>query len=277
MPLMMMLGLGGLLAAQQNYSSSASHCDEKRKVAIYGGAFDPITNSHMTAVAEIIHSGHADEVWIVPSGPRPDKPGLKTPAIERYCMCQIAVNSQFSPGFPVKVSGQDIEKEEAAATYDMLCELRDKNPDCEFSFVIGSDWLQPNTDISKWDSMNPAWKPGCDASIPKKIVTGHKMLAEFDFLVIYRPGNDVVKSKEDPTGLRKFGPRLRWMEMPHEFTFVEGNLSSTEIRRRIKKSYEVYEQQFHGRVSSSAVLRPIDGLVPLGVMGFIYRTNLYRI
>mmetsp|Transcript_153952 Transcript_153952/g.271851 ORF Transcript_153952/g.271851 Transcript_153952/m.271851 type:complete len:258 (+) Transcript_153952:61-834(+) len=239
----------------------------KKKVALYGGAFDPITNSHMTVVSEIVHSHQADEVWLVPCGPRPDKPNLKTPAVERYCMCQIAVNSQFSPGFPVQVSNIDITKEEAAHTYDMLRELQEKNPDCDFSFVIGSDWLQPGTDISQWESKNPEWKPG-DTSVPKKIITGHKMLQEFAFLVIQRPGYDVPPTEGDPTGLKKFGPRMEWMQMPAGFTFIEGNLSSTEVRKRIKKSYEETK-------STNLTMRSVDGLIPLGVLGFIYRSGLY--
>merc|ERR1719343_458085 len=51
---------------------------ERIKVAVYGGAFDPITNSHLTCAAQIVHSQCADEVWLVPCGPRPDKPGLTT-------------------------------------------------------------------------------------------------------------------------------------------------------------------------------------------------------
>lgn len=41
-------------------------------------------------------------VWLVPCGPRRDKPNL-TAAMDRYCMCETAVNTAFSPGFPVKV------------------------------------------------------------------------------------------------------------------------------------------------------------------------------
>lgn len=243
----------------------------RRKVAIYGGAFDPVTNSHMTVAAEIIHSGKADEVWLVPSGPRPDKPKL-TKAAERYCMAQVAVNSSFSPGFPVKVSNQDVEKTQAAYTYDMLVEMRERNPDCDFAFVIGSDWLQPGTDLSKWDSVNPAWKPGASDTVPRTIITGHKMLDEFDFLITYRPGYEVTKSEADPTGLKQFGPRMFWLDMPHNFTFIEGNLSSSEIRKRIKKSYEVYAE----KEDDVRKMRPVDGLLPMPVIGYIYRSGLYK-
>lgn len=260
---------GGAYGASWTLQCEQPECG-RRKVAIYGGAFDPITNSHMTVAAEIIHSGHADEVWIVPSGPRPDKPHL-TKAVERYCMAQVAVNSIFSPGFPVKVSNQDVEKTQAAYTYDMLRELRDRNPDCDFAFVIGSDWLQEGTDISKWESVNPAWKSGDPTTVPRTYVTGHKMLEEFKFLVTFRPGYEVKKSEADPTGLKKFGPRMFWLSMPHNFTFIEGNLSSSEIRKRITKSYEVYAEGG----DDVRRMRPVDGLLPMGVMGYIYRSGLY--
>ncbi|CAK9035624.1 Probable nicotinate-nucleotide adenylyltransferase (Deamido-NAD(+) diphosphorylase) (Deamido-NAD(+) pyrophosphorylase) (Nicotinate mononucleotide adenylyltransferase) (NaMN adenylyltransferase) [Durusdinium trenchii] len=143
-----------------------------KRVAIYGGAFDPPTNSHMTCASEIVHSGCADEVWLVPCGPRPDKPKLKTPALDRYCMCQIAVNTVFSPDFPIKVSDIDTRREMAAFTYDLLCSLRDQHPGVHFAFVIGSDWLQPGTNIAEWTSLNHAWKPGMPES-EKFIVTGN--------------------------------------------------------------------------------------------------------
>jgi len=245
-------------------------CDERdrrKRVAIYGGAFDPITNSHLTCAAEIIHSECVDELWIVPCGPRPDKPNLKTLAIDRLCMCHIGVNTGFSPLFPVKVSTVDCFKTEAAFTYDTLCDLRGLHPDVDFSFVIGSDWLRPGTNFLEWESMNPDWKPE-DPKSPKTIVTGHKLLAEFDFLVVKRPGFEVEATDEDPSGLRKFGPRLRFLEMPNHMDFVEGNLSSTQIRQRANVGWRTHKH-------SKSWLQEIDGLVPSAVLSYILREKLY--
>jgi hypothetical protein len=50
-----------------------------KRVAIYGGAFNPITNGHLQLATEIVHSGIVDEVWICPCGPRPDKPNVLPP------------------------------------------------------------------------------------------------------------------------------------------------------------------------------------------------------
>mmetsp|Transcript_48751 Transcript_48751/g.98262 ORF Transcript_48751/g.98262 Transcript_48751/m.98262 type:complete len:246 (+) Transcript_48751:65-802(+) len=237
----------------------------RRRVAIYGGAFDPPTNAHMTSAAEIVHSACAEEVWLVPCGPRPDKPKLKTPPIDRYCMCQIAVNTAFTPDFPVKVSDIECFSETAFFTYDLLCTLRQRHPDVDFVFVIGSDWLMPTTNISSWRSLNKDWKPG-DPEDQKSAVSGDKLLAEFDFLVIKRPGFEVARTPDDPTGLARFGPRLSWMTMPENMNFIEGNLSSTEIRTRIPSQQDLQQ----------STLRSIEGLVPLGVLAYIRRAGLYK-
>mmetsp|Transcript_12678 Transcript_12678/g.23897 ORF Transcript_12678/g.23897 Transcript_12678/m.23897 type:complete len:255 (+) Transcript_12678:75-839(+) len=250
------------------YPKAEASAAKHRRVAIYGGAFDPPTNSHLTCAAEIVHSGSADEVWLVPCGPRPDKPKLKTPAIDRYCMCQIAVNTVFSPDFPVKVSDVDVEKPMAAFTYDLLVELRDKHPDVDFAFVIGSDWLQPGTNISEWTSLNKDWREGMPED-KKFIVTGDKLLQEFEFLVVPRPGYDVPRTEADETGLKAFGPRLRWMTMPEQMQFIEGNLSSTEIRKRTQYSWRVQEAAKGGRLNA------IEGLVPPGVLSYIRRGRFY--
>jgi nicotinic acid mononucleotide adenylyltransferase len=238
--------------------------EPSKRIAIYGGAFDPITNSHLMCAGEIVHSGCCDEVWLVPCGPRPDKPKLKTPAFDRYVMCQLAVNSTFSADFPVKVSDIDTHKEMAAFTYDQLCELREQNPGVEFMFVIGSDWLQPDTNIASWQSINRSWTPGMPEA-EKFLVSGDKLLQQFSFLVVQRPGYDVERTPEDPTGLKKFGPRLEWLHMPEGMAFVEGNLSSTEVRRRLAI-----------KDSKSGTLRNVDGLVPHSVLAFIHRSNLYK-
>mmetsp|Transcript_10801 Transcript_10801/g.31234 ORF Transcript_10801/g.31234 Transcript_10801/m.31234 type:complete len:248 (-) Transcript_10801:26-769(-) len=233
----------------------------RKRVAVYGGAYDPITNSHLTAASELVHSGKADEVWLVPCGKRPDKPKLKTPPVDRYIMCQIAVNTTFSPDFPIKVSDVECFEPEAMFTYDLLCKLRDMHPDIDFCFVIGTDWLQPGTNIADWTSKNFNWKEG-DPVDQKVIVTGDRLLREFDFLVVVRPGFPVA------SGLEKFGPRLHWLEMRDGLMFIEGNLSSTELRKRMGLAAGT-------RQAGAMALQGIEGLVPGGVLAYIQRQKLY--
>jgi len=221
----------------------------RKRVAVFGGAFDPPTNAHMLSVAEIIHSGMVDEAMLVPCGPRKDKPHLRQP-LERYCMCELALCTTFSHVMPVRASSVEVFEKEALATYDSLCKLRDSEPDSDFVFVIGSDWLQPGADLRKWTSRDP--------QTGEEIVTGHKLVAEFDFIVIRRPGYDV----ED---IGSFGPRMTWVQMPDGMRSIEANLSSTEVRRRANISYEEKEGE----------LELVDGLVPTGVFNFMKRHAIY--
>lgn len=233
--------------------------DKKKEIAIYGGAYDPPTNSHLTVAAEIVHSQCADEVWFCPCGPRPDKPNL-SPPLKRLCMCELAVNSSFPSDFKVRVESIEVDKGEYYATYDLLNELKEKYTDCNFSFIVGTDWLDPKNNIASWDSKNfefDASKPESDSN-KKRVVTGHKLLAEHQFLVVPRPGYDfplLANMKE--LKMQEFGSDGK----AHQFNFTEGNLSATEVRKRIGA----------GRPQCA-----ITGLVPRAVATYIEKHRLYR-
>lgn len=253
------------LGAAAVVGSSHAHCalfgdkKKRKRIAIYGGAFDPPTNGHLTACAEIINSELADAVWLCPCGPRPDKPNMKTPAVDRYVMCELAVNSALSAHFPVVVKDTETFRGAAMYTYDLLSSLRKAHPDCDFCFVIGSDWLQPGTDLREWTSSVDSADPTCT----EVVVTGDKLVTEFDFIVVRRPGYDVPRD-----GLAAFGPRFRWLTPAHDFVFIEpGNVSSTELRKRL-----AHETRAVGAARS---LQSIDGLAPPAVIAYIRRRGLY--
>jgi nicotinic acid mononucleotide adenylyltransferase len=140
------------------------------------------------------------------------------------------------------------------ATYDSLCYLRDTHPECEFSWVIGTDWLQPGTNIRQWKS--------------KGGVSGDQMLREFDFLVARRSGYDA------PAELSTFGPRFKYLDMPDGFTLAESNAASTEVRKRARAAY--YDELAAGGDGGSLALRAMDGLVPPTVLAYIVRHALYK-
>jgi len=163
-------------------------------------------------------------------------------------MCEIAVNTSVSATFPIMVTSHEVDRDENMATYDSLCYLRGKYPDCTFSFVVGSDWLQPGTDLRQWTS--------------KEGRTGERLVSEFDFLVLRRPGYEVAD-------LSTYGPRFYWMDLPNGFKLVESTASSTEIRKRATHNWSA-------ECSESTTLSSLDGLVATGVHAYILRHKLYR-
>ena len=238
----------------ENLMPKSSSKLKKKRIAVFGGAYDPPTTAHLTVCSEVIHSGMADEVWMVPSGPRPDKPSMKTPAVQRMVMCELAVNTYFTPSFPVKVSDMEVFRSRAMFTYDMLTELKRENPDCDFYYVVGSDWLQPGTNIRSWRSIDPT-----DPTGKRTVVSGHKLVEEFDFLLLKRPGYEVAD-------LNEYGPRFKWLDLG-DLKFITSNLSSTELRKRMAADREA--------AGPDSGLSLVDGLFPPAVLAYIRRQSVY--
>mmetsp|Transcript_22674 Transcript_22674/g.66792 ORF Transcript_22674/g.66792 Transcript_22674/m.66792 type:complete len:80 (+) Transcript_22674:344-583(+) len=62
---------------------------------------------------------------------------------------------------------------------------------------------------------------------------------------------------------------MRWLVLPHGFTLIESTHSSTEVRKRAQHDWAADPDDANQ-------LRSLEGLVPLGVIGFMLRHRLYR-
>ena len=89
----------------------------------------------------------------------------------------------------------------------------------------------------------------------KRQVTGHKLIEEFDFLVLKRPGHPAYGELED------YGPRFSYLDVDGDSTkFIEGAGSSTDVRNCLKDTHD-YDA--------------VAGLVPAAVLAFMRRHRLY--
>ena len=145
----------------------------RKRIAIFGGSFNPITNAHLNCAAEIIHSKLADEVWITPCGARPDKASLKTPGLHRLIMCHLAVDTTFGSRFGVKVCDEEMKEPRNIPTIILMRRLKAKHPSYDFSFVVGSDLIPT---LHEWDA------PGCEGRWDAISNAGEKFKEENHFL-----------------------------------------------------------------------------------------------
>ncbi|KNC56319.1 nicotinic acid mononucleotide adenyltransferase [Thecamonas trahens ATCC 50062] len=223
---------GSMCGYKREYSievpaSSSSSSSSRVKVAVYGGSFDPITDAHLKVMAECIHSGKADEVWVVPCANRRDKP-LVASALDRLIMAHQAVNTTFGSRFPVYVKDMDVFNETATPTYYLMKQLTKEVPGNDFYFVLGSDLLPG---LRKWDM-------------------GEELASEFNFLIMERPGYPICKEN--------MPAHYELLSRP-EFTMTITKLSSSEVRKRIRKNVSL-----------------VDGLIPSSVLAHIIRNHLYK-
>ena len=111
---------------------------KQKKIALFGGAFDPPHVGHALAIRQILDTAQFDEVWVIPTGTRPDK---KTVAggQERLAMVSLLIETMFSEE-PVYPKDHLIHGDKALpTTFDELRYLQQQYPSLAFCIAIGRD------------------------------------------------------------------------------------------------------------------------------------------
>lgn len=183
--------------------------DEKRKIGIMGGTFDPIHTGHLVTAEAVRIEYNLDQVLFIPAANPPHKQHLQlTPAIQRYIMTVMATYS--NPYF--YVSPIELERPGLSYAIDTVMALIEQYGEMtEFYFITGADALQ---DLSTWKNID-------------------QLLELCYFIAATRPGcicdlDDVIQQFGD-----KGRNRIQRLSTP------ELEISSTDIRERMKKGRSI--------------------------------------
>jgi nicotinate-nucleotide adenylyltransferase len=180
------------------------------KVAILGGAFDPIHKGHMHMIYNTSKLGVFDEVWIMPCyNSLYNKQMVKD--YHRVNMCCMALDYlKKLNDYPFVLSTFEIDNKLNGSTFDTLKLLKEKY-NYMFSFIIGQD----NADsIESW--------------------INYKQLINENQFIVY-PRCDQKQTFEQLKG--------KWyLQEPHYYMYNEQipDVSSTQIRQIIKTCKTVY-------------------------------------
>jgi nicotinate-nucleotide adenylyltransferase len=116
----------------------------KRKIGILGGTFNPPHLGHLIIADQVKDQLGLEEILFMPSAEPPHKKEKKTiDASHRSVMLTESVkdNGSFS------VEKAELKRGGKSYTYDTIVELKEKNPDVEYYFIIGADMVQ---DLKNW-------------------------------------------------------------------------------------------------------------------------------
>lgn len=106
------------------------------KIAIYGGAFNPVHIGHIEIVNQITKNFDFDKIIIIPSKISPHKSNKELANdVDRINMCKLA----FDHVKNCEVSDIEIKRNKISYTVDTLTDLKTKYPFDEFYLVCGSD------------------------------------------------------------------------------------------------------------------------------------------
>jgi len=117
----------------------------KKKIALLGGAFDPITNGHIEVAQFVLNaSGEFDEIWITPCWKHMNNKKME-PALRRLEMCELA----SAVDGRIKVFPYEIDYKFSGETFNLINRLIDSEyaDTHNFSMIIGQD--NANT-FDKW-------------------------------------------------------------------------------------------------------------------------------
>ena len=110
--------------------------EERKKVGILGGTFNPIHFGHLLLAESARDRLQLDKVLFIPTGTNPYKQDIEDAGVDhRYNMTKIAIVS--NPYFDI--STIEMEREGVTYTVDTLKELDEIYEDTDFYFISGAD------------------------------------------------------------------------------------------------------------------------------------------
>lgn len=108
----------------------------KKRVALFGGSFNPIHNGHIALAEAVLTVRLADEVWLMVSPQNPLKQQADLLAeTTRLWLAQKALSGRER----IKVSDFEFHLPRPSYTWNTLQALHEAYPDVTFSLLIGGD------------------------------------------------------------------------------------------------------------------------------------------
>lgn len=110
-----------------------------KKIAIYGGTFDPVHHAHLILAREAIEALSLEKVILVPAAISPLKKSAPVASGEvRLAMLRAAINGE--PEF--EVDECELRRPPPSYTIDTIREIRRRERDAEIHCLIGEDHVE---------------------------------------------------------------------------------------------------------------------------------------
>ena len=113
-----------------------------KKIAIYGGSFDPPHKGHKLLAENLASVCGAEKVIIIPTALSPFKNSSSATAEDRLNMCKLCFKVDL-----FQISDVEIKRGGKSYTVDTLTQIKEENPEAELFLFMGDDML---LSFDKW-------------------------------------------------------------------------------------------------------------------------------
>ena len=221
----------------------------RRRIAVYGGTFDPVHVGHEAVARNLTELFALDEVVFVPAYVARHKRDRKvSPALDRYAMLALATQDERL----FRVSAVEMTKPERPYTVETLTSLRGTlGETARLFFVMGADSWEEITTWREWERVLSLTDQLVVTRPGYELPTGHVTEAVRGRIVDVRgAGRERVESE-----LRKNeGPRIYLTDA------VQVKMAATDVRAAVARGD----------------LKALDELVVPAVAEYIRKYGLYR-
>ena len=132
------------------------------KIAIYGGAFNPVHKGHIEIVRQLNENYSFDKILVIPSKFSPHKSNdILVSDEHRLNMCRLA----FSGFDNCEISDIEIRRNKISFTVDTLTELKMIYPFDDFYLVCGSDMF---LSLHSWKNYEEIFSRAIICAVPRE-------------------------------------------------------------------------------------------------------------
>lgn len=140
-----------------------------KKMALFGGTFDPIHSSHVSMALRLADALSLDAVLLMPTYVPPHKIRERMASAQhRLAMCRLAAQEH-----PIlQVSDMEIARGGASFTVDTLTALTEKYPDTEWYVITGADMF---CTLRTWHRFSELKKMATFCTVPRDGVSAEEL------------------------------------------------------------------------------------------------------
>ena len=106
-----------------------------KRIALFGGSFDPIHLGHLSIIEALVHSKQYEHIFVIPCGSHAFQKKFLFTSKERLDFLRASL-SELST---VEVSEIEISTAQASYSIDTILHFKEKYPATKLVFVLGTD------------------------------------------------------------------------------------------------------------------------------------------
>ena len=219
-----------------------------RRIALFGGTFDPIHNGHIVLARELAARLALDRVLIMPTFVPPHK--IKTQmasAVDRLEMCRLACE----PYPELMVSDLEINRRGASFTVLTLEQLQRQFPDAELFLFVGADMFLT---LASWYRFADIARMATLCAVPRDDVPAAELRAYADVLAAQGARcviEDIATPRISSTAIRqavRVGEALDGLVPSAVATYIAEHQVYAE-QREYRDTEEQYRDILRGRLT----------------------------